>query len=75
MNEEKARQLWKVIQEAGDYLKDQLPEHPNHPKGRNPYAHVALCVKEKFNASYKDIEDEKFDEVVKYISFLKENPS
>ena len=64
-----------MIQEAGDYLKDQLPEHPNHPKGRNPYAHVALCVKEKFNASYKDIEDEKFDEVVKYISFLKENPS
>ena len=75
MNEEKARQLWKVIQEAGDYLKDQLPEHPNHPKGRNPYAHVALCVKDKFNASYKDIEDEKLDEVVKYISFLKENPN
>jgi len=23
MNEEKARQLWKVIQEAGDYLRDQ----------------------------------------------------
>ena len=75
MNEEKARQLWKVIQEAGDYLKDQLPDHPNHPKGRNPYAHVALCVKEKFSNSYKDIEDEKLDEVIKYISFLKENPS
>ena len=63
------------MQEAGDYLKEQLPDHPNHPKGRNPYAHVALCVKEKFKASYKDIEDEKLDEVVKYISFLKENPS
>ena len=75
MSPENASKLWKMIQEAGDYLKDQLPEHPNHPKGRNPYAHVALCVKEKFNASYKDIEDEKFDEVVKYISFLKENPS
>jgi hypothetical protein len=75
MNEEKSRQLWKIIQEAGDYLKGQLPSHPNHPKGRNPYAHIALCVKEKFNASYKDIEDEKLDEVIKYISFLKENPS
>ena len=40
MNEEKSRQLWKIIQEAGDYLKGQLPDHPNHPKGRNPYAHV-----------------------------------
>ena len=75
MSPEKAHKLWKIIQEAGDYLEGQLPEHLNHPKGRNPYAHVALCVREKFNASYKNIEDEKFDEVVKYINFLKENPS
>jgi hypothetical protein len=56
-------------------LKGQLPEHPNHPKGRNPYAHVALCVKEKFNSSYKDIEDDKFNEVINFIEFLKKNPS
>ena len=75
MKPEKASKLWKMIQEAGDYLEGQLPDHPNHPKGRNPYAHVAICVKGKFNASYKDIEDEKFDEVVNYINFLRENPS
>jgi len=71
MNEDKARQLWKLIQEAGDYLKGQLPDHPNHPNGRNPYAHVALEVKTKFQKSYKDIEDEKFQEVVDYIEVLK----
>ena len=75
MNEEKRRQLWKIIVEAGDYLQDQLPDHPNHPKGRNPYAHVAICVKDKFQMSYKDIDDGKFDEVVQYIEFLKKNPS
>jgi len=75
MDKENASKLWKIIQEAGDYLKDQLPEHPNHPKGRNPYAHVALAVKEKFNVTYKEIPDDKFDEVVKYIEFLKQNPS
>jgi|TARA_B100000035_G_C20874701_1_gene497821 hypothetical protein len=75
MNKENASRLWKIIQEAGDYLDGQLPDHPNHPKGRNSYAHVALCVKEKFGVSYKDVPDEKFDEVINYINFIKENPS
>ena len=75
MKEEKARQLWKIIVEAGDYLQGQLPDHPNHPKGRNPYDHVAICVKSKFQKSYKDIEDEKFQEVTDYIEYLKANPS
>ena len=64
-----------MIQEAGNYLLNELPDHPNHPKGRNPYAHVAICVKEKFGNSYKDIPDEQFDEVLKYIEFLKKNPN
>ena len=63
MNKENASKLWKIIQEAGDYLQGQLPDHPNHPKGRNPYAHVAISIKQKFN------------EVVEYIEFLKKNPS
>ena len=36
---------------------------------------ITLCVKEKFENSYKDIPDKQFDEVVKYIKFLKQNPS
>ena len=73
MNAENKSKLWKLIQEAGDYLIGQLPEHPNHPKGRNPYAHVALEVKKHFKMTYKDIPDENFDEVVKYLDFLKQN--
>ena len=75
MNEDNRRKLWVLIQEAGHYLRGQLPDHPNHPKGRNPYAHVGICVKDHFNLSYKDVPDEKFDDVVKYIEFLKQNPS
>ena len=75
MNKENKSKLWKKIQEAGDYLVGQLPDHPHHPKGRNPYAHVALCVKEKFQMSYKDIPDEQYYDVLKYIEFLKQNPS
>ena len=75
MNEENRRKLWKIIQEAGDYLQGQLPDHPNHRKGRNPHAHVAICVKSKFNKSYKDIDEDKFNDVVQHIEFLKKNPS
>jgi hypothetical protein len=39
------------------------------------YFTITLCVKEKFGNSYKDIPDEKFQEVFDYINFLKENPS
>ena len=74
MNQENASKLWKMIQEAGDYLEGKLPDHPNHPKGRNPYAHVALCVKNKFKLSYKDIPNNLYDDVVHYIDQLKENP-
>ena len=75
MNTENREKLWKEILSAGDYLKNKLPNHPNHPKGRNPYAHVALEIKNKFNESYKDIPDEKINLVLEYIEYLKKNPS
>ena len=75
MQKENSTRIWKMIQEAGDFLKNKLPNHPSHPKGRNPYAHVALCIKTKFNKSYKDIDDVKFNEVVDYIEYLKNNPN
>ena len=72
MNKENASKLWKIIQKAGDYLGGQLPEHPNHPKGRNPYAHVALKVKNNFGKSYKDLPDEKIYEVMTYLNHIKD---
>ena len=74
MNNKNKKKLWKTIQQAGDFLSGQLPDHPNHPRGRNSYAHVALCVKEKFCSSYKDIPDKKLNDVLKFIDFLKKNP-
>jgi len=75
VNKENASKLWKIMQDAGLYLQDKLPESSNHPKGRNPYAHVALCVKDKFGLSYKDIADEDFNKVKEYIDFLKKYPN
>ena len=74
MNEKNSKYLWSYIQKTGDYLSDKLPSHPNHPNGRNPYAHLALCIKNKFKVTYKDIEDDLLNEVLDYIDFLKNNP-
>ena len=74
MNKENSSKLWEIIQEAGDYLEGKLPDHPNHPKGRNPYAHIALEIKNHFGMSYKDIEDDKIPELEKFIEFIQNNP-
>ena len=36
---------------------------------------VAICIKEKFKASYKDIPDEQYNKVIDYIDYLKKNPN
>ena len=68
INKEK---IWQLIQSTGDDLIGKLPHHPNYPNGRNTYAHVALKVKNRFGCSYKDIADEKYQEVVDFLKCLK----
>ncbi len=75
MNSENKKKLWSEILKAGDFLKGKLPKHPNHPKGRNPYAHVALEIKNEFKCSYKDLPDDQYEKILDYIKYLKENPS
>jgi hypothetical protein len=74
LNEENRKIIWSKIQSTGDLLQKLLKPSSFHPKGRNAYAHISLCIKEKFNHSYKDIPDEEFEEVIKYIDYLLKNP-
>ena len=76
MNDKNKKYLWGLIQLTGDYLVGKLPSHPNHPnhpKGRNPYAHIALKVKNEFGVSYKDIPNEKLGDVIEYLEFIKKD--
>ena len=74
MNEENKKKVWKLIQKTGDELKGKLPEHPSHPKGRNPYAHIALEIKNHFGMSYHEISDERIPELEKFIFYIRDNP-
>ena len=75
MSPENKRKLWQEILKAGEFLEGKLPPSPIHPAGRNPYAHVASCIKSKFGFSYGELRDTQYEEVISYISFLKENPN
>ena len=74
MHEENAKKIWQLILETGDSLKGVLPDHPNHPKGRNPYAHISIEIKNKYGCSYKDIPDDQLNELIKFINYLEKNP-
>ena len=74
MNEENKKKVWKLIQKTGDELKGKLPEHPSHPKGRNPYAHIALEIKNHFGMAYNEISDERIPELEKFIFYIRDNP-
>jgi hypothetical protein len=74
MSPDNAKVVWARIRDGGDALIGRLPPSTRHPKGRNPYAHIAKCIKSKYRHSYKEISDEKVDEVLDYIDYLVENP-
>ena len=71
MNKENSKLVWKVIQKHGDFLKDKLKAHPFHPKGRNSYAHICTLIKDNFHKSYKDVSDERFNELISFIKNIK----
>mgnify|MGYP001164856295 FL=1 len=74
LNEENRKIIWSKIQNTGDLLQPLLSPSSFHPKGRNAYAHISLSIKQKFKQSYKDIPDEKFEEVIRHIDYLLNNP-
>ena len=67
MNEDNKKRVWRFIQKHGDFLKDKLEPHPNHPNGRNPYAHICLLINQKFSYSYKDVCDSEVEQLKKFI--------
>ena len=67
MNEENRQMVWARMQEAANELRGKLLPSRRHPRGRNPNAHIAKCIKNKWRKSYRDIPDEKVKAVMDYI--------
>jgi hypothetical protein len=74
MNDSNAKLVRDAVKEAGDYLQEKLPPHPNHAK-RNAYAHLWRAIKEEMGKSYKDCEDTDVPAILGIIAHLRSNPS
>jgi hypothetical protein len=75
MNPENQKIIRQRILEVAENLVGKLPEHPRHPKGRNPYAHIPKVIKDATGGiSYKDLPDEMFNDVMQLIQYCEDNP-
>ena len=63
-----------MITETATKIKPKLPLHPNHPNGRNAYAHIASVIKAVYGKSYKNILDKEFKNVMLIIKYCEDNP-
>ena len=75
LNEDNKKRIWTRIQVIGGEIQSLLKPSPFHPKGRNAYAHIALCIKDKYGCSYKDIPDEQYEDLNLFLDYLKKNPN
>jgi hypothetical protein len=70
MNEENRKMVWARMQEAANELRGKLLPSSRHPRGRNPNAHIAKCIKNKWRKSYREIPDQKVEAVLEYIDYI-----
>lgn len=67
MNAENRKIVQEAVREAGDYLKDKLPELPQH-QVRNSYAHLWRSIKEKMGKTYSDCDDDELSTILAIVA-------
>ncbi len=74
MSPKNQKRVQERVAEAARSLSSKLPETPNHPKGRNSYAHIWKTIRDILGESYKDLDDSLVDDVMEIIRYCEENP-
>lgn len=74
MIKEKVKQLHNMVILAATQIDGKLPDHPAHPHGRIPIAHIYDVIKRVMGVSCKHCDDDRFDDIVRIIEFCRDNP-
>ena len=73
LSEARAKIIRENIATAGAELEGKLPPSPHHAR-RNPYAHLYKCIKNKMGKSYKECNDDDFEQIIELIDYCRQNP-
>lgn len=74
MNKQNAAKLHKMVQAAALKIDGKLPDHPAHPYGRIPIAHIYDVIRRVMTVPCKQCGDDRFDDIVTIIEFCGNNP-
>lgn len=72
MNQDNKKIVQAAVTEAGDYLKDKLPDLAGKPE-RNPYAHLWRSVKEQMGKTYSECDDGDVTKILGIVAWHREN--
>ena len=74
MNKENRALIHSKVVQAASMIEGKLPDHPAHPHGRIPIAHIYDVIKRVMGVPAKECRDSRFDDIIKISEFCRDNP-
>jgi hypothetical protein len=74
MTKDKVALLHAYVTKAAKALDGKLPDHPAHPYGRIPIAHIYDVIKRVMGCPAKDCRNERYDDLIKIVDFCRDFP-
>jgi len=75
MIKENAKFIHNLVIESAKKIEGKLPDHPAHPYGRIPIAHIYDVIKRVMGVPCKECRDSRFDDIVTIVEFCRDNPT
>jgi hypothetical protein len=69
MTPELRERLHKYVQEAAKQCEGRLPDHPSHPHGRIPIAHIYDVIQGIMEKPARECRDSRYDEILEIVKF------
>jgi hypothetical protein len=57
------------VQQAAKQCEGRLPDHPNHPNGRIPIAHIYDVIQGIMEKPARECRDIRYDEILEIVQF------